>query len=175
MNIPVIMTSDLILRAFTVEDIDPLYCILRQPDVLRYFPKTTPVSYGKVEKMVVAVLNHWTEHGYGLWAVTSRLNGVLMGRGGLQYLPETQEVEIDFLLGQEFWGQGFATQIGQASLRYGCEELGLENIVGIVHQENKASQRVLEKIGMRFVEQAQYFGMDCYRYIVECKPGNMVA
>jgi ketosteroid isomerase-like protein len=70
-------------------------------------------------------------------------------------------------LGQPFWGQGFATEAGQAGLRYGFDELGVESIVGIVHPENKASQRVLEKLGLRLTQRTQYFGMDCYRYAIE--------
>jgi ribosomal-protein-alanine N-acetyltransferase len=84
----------------------------------------------------------------------------------LQYLPETDEVEVDFILGTKFWGQGFATEAGQASLQYGFENLDIDIIVGIVHTDNAASQRVLEKIGMRFMEAKAYFGMACYRYAI---------
>ena len=38
---------------------------------------------------------------------------------------------------------------------------------GIVHPENLASQRVLSKIGLHFVEEAEYFGMACYKYVGE--------
>jgi ribosomal-protein-alanine N-acetyltransferase len=70
-------------------------------------------------------------------------------------------------LAPAFWGQGVATEAGQAALRYGFETLGVEQVVGIVHPENMASRRVLEKLGMRLIERRQYFGMDCYRYAVE--------
>jgi len=94
-------------------------------------------------------------------------NVEFIGWCGLQYLPETEEVEVAYLLGKAYWGKGIATEAAQASLRYGFEDLGLESIVGIVHLENKASQRVLEKLGLTFVEQANYFGMECYRYLIE--------
>jgi ribosomal-protein-alanine N-acetyltransferase len=88
-----------------------------------------------------------------------------MGRCGLQIIPDTGEVEIDFLLGRPFWGQGFASEAGRASLNYGFEQLSLNQIVGIVHPKNIASQRVLEKLGMKFREKANYFGMEVFRYI----------
>ena len=146
------------------EDIDPFYQILNEANVLRYFPESNAPSRSKVEKIVFSTLNHWKDHGYGLWAITSRQNGSLIGRSGLQYLPETSEVEVDFLLGESYWGQGIATLAGQISVNYGCKALGLKNIVGIVHPDNKASQRVLIKIGMQFEEEANYFGMDCFKY-----------
>lgn len=167
MTIPIIKTSRLILRAFTAKDVGPMYRILSEKGVLRYFPTTDPPPQDRVQKMVSGLLQHWEKHGYGLWAIEAQSNGELMGRCGLQCLPETEEVEIDFILGKTFWGQGFATEAGRASLQYGFEELDLESVVGIVHLENKASQRVLEKLGMELVEQRQYFGMECYRYVVE--------
>jgi ribosomal-protein-alanine N-acetyltransferase len=114
--------------------------------------------------MIQRVLKHWEEHGYGLWAVVSRQTGELMGRAGLQLIPETGEVEADVILGVPYWGQGFATEAIGASLRFAAERLSVGSIVGIVHPENEASKRLLEKVGMTFVEEAIYFGMKCHRY-----------
>ena len=167
MVVEAITTPRLILRTFTEEDVEPMVRILGEKDVLRYFPKTDPPQRDRVQKMIVGLLKHWEEHGYGLWAVESRSTGDLMGRCGLQILPETEEVEVDFILGRPFWGQGFATEAGRASLQYGFEQLRLERVIGIAHVENKASQRVLEKLGMDLVEQRQLWGIECYRYAVE--------
>jgi ribosomal-protein-alanine N-acetyltransferase len=90
-----------------------------------------------------------------------------MGWCGLQYLPDTDETEVGYLLGRDYWGRGLATEGSVASVKYGFDELGLEFIVGIVHPEHVASQRVLEKSGLSFVERARYFGMDCFRYLLE--------
>jgi len=167
MAIPTLTTTQLVLRAFTREDVEPLFRLMREPDVLRYFPPTTPLTRERVEKMVDRALRHWDERGYGLWAVEARSGGALMGRCGLQFIPETDEVEIDFLLGKPFWGRGFATEAAAAGLGYARSTLETPRVVGIVHPENLASRRVLEKIGMRFAEEARYFGMGVHRYVVE--------
>jgi ribosomal-protein-alanine N-acetyltransferase len=117
--------------------------------------------------MILRLMVHWDERGYGLWAVASREDGTLMGRCGLQYLPDLEEVEVDFILARPFWGQGLATEAGRASLQYGFEELGLGRIVGVAHVENRASQRVLEKLGMHLLERKSLFGMDCCVYRVD--------
>jgi RimJ/RimL family protein N-acetyltransferase len=162
-----IITERLVLRAFTQEDVEPMHRILGGPGVLRYFPKSDPPSRDRVREMILGQHSHWRKRGYGLWAVQARSTGDLMGRSGLQYLPETDEVEVDFILGGAHWGQGFATEAGQASLRYGFEEISLESVVGIVHPENAASRHVLEKLGMTLTGPAEYFGMACYRYAIE--------
>jgi RimJ/RimL family protein N-acetyltransferase len=78
-----------------------------------------------------------------------------------------REVEVDFLLGKSYWGKGYATEAGEAALNFAFEKLGLDEIVGIVHPENKASRRVLEKLGLRLTSRTRYFGMDVCRYAVK--------
>jgi RimJ/RimL family protein N-acetyltransferase len=167
MTIPALTTPRLILRAFSEQDVDAMHQILGGEGVLRYFPPTDPPPRDRVQRMILGLLRHWDERGYGLWAVESRQDGELLGRCGLQYLPELDEVEVDFILGRAFWGQGFGTEAARASVRYGFEELGLARVVGIAHVENRASQRVLEKLGMNLVEQREFFGIPCSRYGVE--------
>jgi RimJ/RimL family protein N-acetyltransferase len=165
MTTPTIKTDRLTLRAFTEADTDALTLILNGDDVLRYFPTTTPPTRGGVTKMITRILHHWEEKGYGLWALTLAETGQLMGRCGLQYIPETDEVEVDFILDRQFWGQSFATKAGQTSMNYGFDSLDVNSITGIVHPDNLASQRVLQKLGMQYVEATEYFGMACHRYL----------
>jgi ribosomal-protein-alanine N-acetyltransferase len=158
----------LLLRAFTENDAKPLHEIAEERDVLRYFPNPLPPPFDRVRRLVQEQLEHWQEHGYGWWAL-ERLNqpGNFIGWAGLQYLPETDETEVGYLLGSAYWGLGLATEAARASVRFGFEELDLRQIVGIVHPDNVASQRVLEKAGLSCVERVVYFNMDCYRYVIK--------
>ena len=165
MKIPVILTERLRLRPFTPQDTPRMQQIMNGKDVLRYFPGTQTLSEEQVSRMIVRLNEHWQEHGYGLWAVEMELTWTLIGRCGLQYIAETDEVEVDFILDRDYWGQGLATEAGQATLQYGYNNLDLAMIVGIVHPENVGSQRVLEKLGMQFAEAKEYFGMACHRYV----------
>ena len=149
-------------------------------EVLRYFPNPDPPARDQIERLIQFQLKHWEQHGYGWWAVCAAdsaadsaagstnppQNPPLIGWAGLQYLPETDEIEVGYLLGRDYWGRGLATEAAQTSVQFGFEDLGIETIVGIVHPENIASQRVLEKAGLAYVERAHYFGMDVYRYLV---------
>jgi len=163
-----VLTERLILRAFRKDDVEPLVHILAEEGVLRYFPNTTPPPLERVQRLVSGQIDHWGEHGYGWWAVELRARDEpLIGWAGLTYLPETDETEVAYLLGKPFWGRGLATEAARASLRYGFEDLGIETIVGIVHPDNLASQRVLAKAGLTYVERAHYFGMDVLRYAAE--------
>lgn len=160
-------TDRLLLRPFVAEDAERMYEILDGHEILKYFPGSEPATLPMAQVMIDRAIAHWGIHGYGLWAVDASDGDQLMGRCGLQYLPETDEVEIDFLLERSRWGQGFATEAASASLAFGLERLGMTRIVGIVHPENAASRRVLEKIGMEYDVRTEYFGMVCDRYTVE--------
>ncbi|MCB8946241.1 MAG: GNAT family N-acetyltransferase [Ardenticatenaceae bacterium] len=165
--IPTITTERLYLRPFTLTDIPAMHQILSGKDVLRYFPTTQAPSLAGVERMIQWILNHWQERGYGLWALAHKETNALLGRCGLSYIAETAEVEVDFILDRAYWGQGLATEAGRSAMQFGFDELGLSTIIGIVHPENLASQRVLRKIGLQFAEEAEYFGMACYKFVGE--------
>jgi len=167
MKIPTITTTRLILRPFTEADAEPLYSILREKDTLRYFPNPNPPSLERVQKFITRQLDHWAEHKYGWWAVEPITRDGLIGWNGLQFLPETGEVEIGYLLSRSYWGSGLATEGARAGLKFGFEIFSLERIIALVHPENKASIRVVEKLGMPFVDRAQYFGMDLNRYAMD--------
>jgi RimJ/RimL family protein N-acetyltransferase len=167
MSIPTLRTARLVLRPFTEEDIEPLHGLLGKGDVMRYFPNPNPPSLEGVQKLVLGQLKHWHDHGYGWWGVEFPGTEGLIGWSGLTFLPETTEVEVAYLLGKAFWGKGLATEAARACLRFGFERVKPDEIVAIVHPENVASQRVAEKLGMSFTNEAHYFGMDCYRYAIE--------
>jgi ribosomal-protein-alanine N-acetyltransferase len=167
MVIPTLKTARLTLRGFGLEDVEPLYHILQVPGILRYFPNPDPPPRDRVERLITHQLGHWDEHGYGWWAVELPDQCELMGWCGLTFLPETGETEVAYLLAKPHWGQGYATEAAWAALRYGVEHVDVEQIIGLTHPQNVRSQRVLEKLGMSFVDQAEYFGMQLYRYAIQ--------
>jgi RimJ/RimL family protein N-acetyltransferase len=144
--------------------VDALHHVLSNPQVHRYFPRTEPPSCEQVEKIIARQLAHWQEHNCGWWAVLWRENQELIGWCGLQFLPEFGETEVAYLLSKPYWGKGLATEAAQAAVQFGFQTLGLERLVAIAHVENAASQRVIEKLGMSFVEQLHLWGIECYRY-----------
>jgi len=163
-HIPTIITSRLTLRPFGPIDDISLHRIVNESDIMQYFPRTDPPDMERVQELIERQLAHWETHNLGWWAVVPHGQTELIGWNGLQYLPETDEVEVGYLLSKQFWGRGFATEGTRASLEFGFEALGLGQIIGLTHPENMASQNVLKKCGMRYVEQKEYFGMRLYRY-----------
>lgn len=166
-SIPTLETPRVILRAFDQEDALPLHRILSEPGVLRYFPSSNPPPLERVEKLIESHWKHWMDNGFGWWAVADKGNDGLVGWCGLGLLEDTNEIEIKYLLRRSHWGRGIATEAAGPCIDYAYREVHLRTIIGLTHPDNIASQRVLEKIGLTFRNQAEYFGMTCFRYTIE--------
>lgn len=165
--IPMIQTARLNLRGFALDDFMPLYEMVSDRETVRYFPRTEPWPLEVVQRWMARQAQHWDEFGFGWWAVEQASAGAFMGWCGLNVLKESDEVEVLYLLGKQFWGQGYAAEGARHSVEYGFARAGRERIIGLTHLENFASQRVLEKAGLVFSNTATYFGMDCRRYSID--------
>lgn len=157
-------TDRLILRQFTMDDSDALLVITQEPGIFQYFPTKTAWDMGKVERSIQHQNEHWRRYGFGQMAVTLRETGQLMGWCGLEFLPDTNETEVGYLFGHEFWGKGYATEAARASVEFGKSQIGLKEIIGLTDPLNIASQRVLENCGLVFTRRQVYFGMEMFRY-----------
>ena len=161
---PTITTEHLTLRPLTLNDLDAMFRVFSERDMLKYFPNPNPPTVDRVKKMLEAQIQQWDEFGLGSWAVVPHGETGLAGWSGLQYLLETNETEVGYMLSRKFRGKGYSTEGARAGVEFGFKTLGLNQIVGLVHPENIASQRVLLKCGMTFTYQAKYFGMEMFRY-----------
>ncbi len=163
MTIPALKTERLILRPWKEADAAALFQILQEAGILQYFPPTT-YTLEKTLRYIVHQNNHWQEHGYGHWAVTLKESGEVIGWDGLEYLPETDENEVAYLLSHQAWGCGYATEAATAAVKFGFEKAHLKSIIGLVHPGNAGSIRVLEKCGLTFVDCKVYWGLEMCRY-----------
>jgi [ribosomal protein S5]-alanine N-acetyltransferase len=97
-------------------------------------------------------LLHFARHGYGFWMFHSKADGRFVGRGGLRniFVGGHDEVEVGYALMPEFWKQGLATEIAQASAEIGFARFELPELVSFTLPSNAASRRVMEKVGFQF-------------------------
>jgi ribosomal-protein-alanine N-acetyltransferase len=165
-TIPTLETPHLILRPWKPDDAGMLFRILQEPGILEYFPPTV-FTLEKTQRYINHQLQHWQEHGYGHWAVTLKTNNRVVGWGGLEYLPETDETEVAYLLSYQAWGCGYATEAARAAVKFGFETAGLPDIIGLVHPDNTGSIRVLEKCGLTYIDRKIYWGVEMCRYRME--------
>ena len=117
------------------------------PETMRYFPamQSREESDAFVDRSIELI----GERGWGLWAVEVVGGAPFVGFVGLNRPGFGMNcIEIGWRLHRDHWGNGYATEAACESLRYGFEELGLDEIVSFTSVPNTPSQRVMERIGM---------------------------
>ena len=159
-----IETPRLYLRQFTPDDLDDLYRIYSEPEIMKYL--TGVKTREATEIAIYTMLKRWEENNFGMWAVVHKIDRKMIGRCGLGFLDKTPEVELGYALDKVYWNQGLATEASFASLNYGFEILQLDRIVGIARPENIASQRVIQKVGMKYEKNAHYYETDVVYYSI---------
>lgn len=155
-----IFTDRLRLRRFTPDDLDRLAAIRSDPEVMRYIGNGQPNSREQARAAIERSISMWEHEGFGRWGVIDRERARLVGWCGLAFLDATTEIEIGYGIERSAWGNGFITEAAAATLRHGFETVHLERIVAVAFPENIGSTRVMEKLGMRFVGLAPYYGAD---------------
>lgn len=144
-----IETERLFLRRFTLDDLDLLDRLGQDPRVMAYLGGVK--DRAATETMLRGrILEYYDQHpGLGIWATNERDTGRCVGFHVLNHIQGEADIQVGYALFPEAWGQGYATEMARALLRYGFTALDLPQIVAITNLGNVASQRVLLKAGMR--------------------------
>ena len=148
---PVLATERLDLRQLREYDADFIFRLLNDPSWLRYIGDRGVRSVEDARRYIVdGPVRMYATLGFGLFLVERRHDGVAMGLCGLLKRDGLDDVDIGFAFFPEFGGQGYALEAARATLEFGLARHNLRRIVAITAQDNQASIRLLEKLGLRF-------------------------
>jgi RimJ/RimL family protein N-acetyltransferase len=145
---PLLTTDRLSFQPFTRDDLPLLVELHGDPAVMRYLSAggqawSEEILAGKLARFVA----EQAERGFSKWQVRRRQDGRFIGRAG--FSPFEGDVELGFILGREAWGHGYASECARALLAWMFREHPeIGRIVAFARTDNRASRRVLEKVGM---------------------------
>jgi 3-dehydroquinate dehydratase/shikimate dehydrogenase len=147
----IIISERLILRPWKESDLKPFTKINQDPKVLEYIPY--PYNEIETQAFMDRIKDHFTKHGFGLWATELIETGEFIGYIGLN-LPQFQApfmpaIEIGWRLDPAYWGKGYATEGAKKVLTLAFELYKLPEIVSFTAKDNQRSIRVMEKIGLK--------------------------
>ena len=148
-----LLTSRLTLRSFKPSDMEGLFRVFGDPDVMKYLLNGRKLVWSEAEAFIEENFMPESE-AFGMATLCENAGGRVIGLAGLipcRYLNAT-DYELGFALAREAWGKGYATEIGLRQIRYALDELNCSRILALVHPENRASRRVIQKLGMHFVK-----------------------
>jgi len=148
-------TPRLVLRRFTMADVDNLVSLDADPDVMHFVTGGIPTTRDEIETEIFPAFLGYYEHdqGYGFWAAIEKSSGDFIGWfhfiSAIGGAPD--EPELGYRLRKSAWGQGYGTEGSRALIEHGFARLGARRVSASTMTVNIASRRVMEKAGLRFV------------------------
>jgi len=154
MRVPLpIETERLTIRKFHPEaDAEAMLTVYGDPEVMRFVAGGHFRGIGTVEARLKTYARESSRRGFSSWAVVERKSGRVIGDAGFGIFQPINEIELGYTLARDCWGNGYATEAAGACLATGLAHLGAPRIIAVVDEENVASQRVVERIGMTRLE-----------------------
>ena len=151
-------TERLVLRNLVPEDYQAVFRWCGDPDVARYM--VYPV-YTRAEdvRTWLASLDPDDPDDYDA-GIVLKSTGELIGSGGMYYRPERDLWTIGYNLRKDQWGNGYAAEMIRGILEFVRSRRDVRGIEGTFADENCRSRRVMEKLGMTFLEDVTLTKLD---------------
>ena len=164
----ILETNRCFIRELTLDDLDDLFELYGGGEIDKYTDSLYPYEEEK-EFQRAYIENMYRYFGYGLWLVFFKENGKLVGRAGLEHREYHDEIELElgYIIGAQYQGQGLATEICEAILTYAKENTGFERINALIEDGNAASLKLANKLGFVHIEDFALNNKVMHRYIFE--------
>jgi RimJ/RimL family protein N-acetyltransferase len=160
----ILETPRLVLREFSGDDVDNLFDLNSDPEVMRYITGGRPTPREEIQDKIIpfhlAVYNRFD--GLGTWAAESATTGGFLGWFHFRPGPGTDisNIDLGYRLRRSAWNKGYATEGSRALISAGFTDLGVQRVFAHTMTVNTASRRVMEKCGLSLVRTTPYEGAD---------------
>ena len=144
-------TPRLRLRELTEDDAEFVLGLVNQPSFLENIGDKGVRNLEDARQFILE--GPWASHrdrGYGQFLVELKEGGEPIGVCGILYRDALEVSDVGCAFLPQHWRQGYAYEAARAVMEYGRKTLGVETIVGLTSEDNIASIRLLEKLGMQF-------------------------
>ena len=158
-----IETERLILRELLPTDIDGMFELDSNPEVHIYLGNKPVTHIEQSREYIKNIRQQYLDNGIGRWAVILKETNEFVGWSGLKLnkdlLNKHQNFyEIGYRFIQKHWGKGYGTESSKAFIEYGFKEMKIDTIYGYADSGNLSSRKILEKIGLQYVNTFEYEG-----------------
>jgi RimJ/RimL family protein N-acetyltransferase len=159
----ILETPRLILRQFTEDDVENLFELNSDPEVMRYITGGRGTPREELRDTIIPF--HLAVYGRldrrGTWAAESATGEFL---GWFHFRPgpdqDITNLDLGYRLRRAAWNQGYATEGSRALITMGFTDLDVQRVYAHTMAFNAASRRVMEKCGLTFVRTIPYDGPD---------------
>ncbi len=146
-----LQTERIRLRTAESSDESNLHALDNDPEVMRWINGGVPVSIEHIRNHVMPLFLSYDDSrpALGFWIVESTPDNTFLGWVCMRAGKKKGQVSIGYRFVRSSWGKGLATEAMEALIRLGSRTEKIDRVVASTYEENIASQRVLEKLGMK--------------------------
>lgn len=165
-------TERLILRELLPSDVDGMFELDSDPEVHKYLGNKIVTDKNQIAEVIDFVRQQYIDNGIGRWAVIEKSTNDFIGWAGLKYVTELTNgrknyYDLGYRLIRKYWGKGIATETAITSLDYAFNELKADEVYAAASCENIASNKILQKVGLSFIETFYYEDIKCNWYKID--------
>ncbi len=170
----ILSTPRLCLREMALADLDFVAEMLAHPEVMRFYPRC--YTRDQAREWIARQQARYRHHGHGLWLALDHRSREPVGQVGVitQEIDGREEATLAYLIHYPYWRCGFAAEAAGACVDYIFATLARPRAITLIRPENRPSQGVARKIGMRLVGRTQFAGFE-HLVFAAAHPGEGVA
>ncbi|HEY0764683.1 MAG TPA: GNAT family N-acetyltransferase [Pyrinomonadaceae bacterium] len=149
-TLPVISTERVVLRWVSEHDIDSLYEVFSDPQVMRYWSSAPFTIRDDAVKLQREIATGNETNTLIKWGLALRDSDRLIGTTTLFNLNlDNGRAELGYAMGRAHWGKGLMNEALQALVSHAFEAMQLRRLEADVDPRNDASIRTLERLGFQ--------------------------
>lgn len=158
-----IETERLLLREVVFSDVDGMFELDSNPNVHTYLGNKPVTTIEQSREYIEFLQQQYKDFGTGRWAVILKETNEFIGWSGIKFI--TDEInnhqnfyEIGYRFIEKHWGKGYATEAGKAFIDHAFNEMKVEAVYAYADEGNDNSRKILEKLGLQFVNSFEHEG-----------------
>lgn len=152
-------TDRLILRPFTLDDAEAMFIMDSNPNVHKYLWNKPVQNITEIYPVIESLQKQYAANKIGRFATFLKEDGQFIGWTGIKFINDhiengnTNFYDYGYRLDERFWNKGYATEATKFWLEYGFNEMKIQEMNAYTHSQNGASNHILSKCGMQFIEE----------------------
>lgn len=149
-------TKRLVIRPLRVADAEPAYKFMDlDKDVSRFINRAN--SLKQKQERFEKLAHGYEAENYGYFAIAPiEQDEQMIGWVGLTPLEKHPQTQLLYGLAKPYWKKGYASEAAAAMVHYAFQRMRMEELVAVVNPDNTPSRKVIEKIGMSFLQHIEW-------------------
>ena len=151
--IPTLYTNRLLLRQLEWDDIDDIFQLFSDPEVMKLDGGMTMNERWQAEQFVFQYGHPvwYLKKQWLIWAIVEKETDRLIGSGGFKNWNGREEAEVGLDIIKDCWNKGYGQEALEAMLSFAFGKLGLKKVYAAMLSKNKKALHLVQRMGFQYV------------------------